>query len=59
MYTVKFIRSDGKKDECYYYKMLHDAEYHFHLFDDDDSDLYLSIILTKADTILQQHVFTK
>ena len=43
MYIVRFVRQDGKPDEEYYYRSLEDAEYHFHLFDADDSGLYKSI----------------
>ena len=43
MYIVRFVRQDGKPDEEYYYRSLEDAEYHFHLFDADDSGLYRRI----------------
>lgn len=45
MYIVRFVRKDGKADEEYYYQSLNDAEYHFHLFDNDDSGLYKWIML--------------
>lgn len=46
MYIVRFVRQDGKPDEEYYYRSLKDAEYHFHLFDADDSKIYLRIVLS-------------
>ena len=45
MYAVKFIRKDGQPDEVYYYHKKEDAEYHLHLFDNDDSGLYSNIVL--------------
>ncbi len=43
MYVVKFIHKDGQPDELYYYRRKEDAEYHLHLFDNDDSGLYTLI----------------
>ena len=40
MFSVRFVRKDGKPDEEYYYHTLQEAETHKKLFDDDDSDLY-------------------
>ena len=45
MYAVKFIRKDGQPDEIYYYHKEEDAEYHLHLFDNDDSGLYSNVVL--------------
>ena len=42
---VRFIRLDGRPDEEYYYSNRGDAEYHFNLFLNDDSNLYKSISL--------------
>lgn len=39
-YLVRFVRSDGQPDEIYSYAHRSDAEYHFGLFRDDDSELY-------------------
>ncbi len=47
MYVVKFIRKDGQPDELYYYHRREDAEYHLHLFDNDDSGLYAKVILSR------------
>ena len=49
IYVVRFIRKDGKPDENYYYQSLKDAEYHFHLFNDDNSGLYRTILLLEWD----------
>ena len=43
MYAVKFIRKDGQPDEIYYYHRKDDAEYHLHLFDNDESGLDYNI----------------
>ena len=43
MYITKFIRSDGKPDEDYYYYEEKDAINHLNLFFDDDSGLYKKI----------------
>ena len=45
MYAVKFIRKDGQPDEIYYYHKKEDAEYHLHLFDNDDSGLYSNVVM--------------
>lgn len=45
MYMVRFVRKDGKPDEEYYYQSRKDAEYHFHLFDNDDSVIYKEICI--------------
>ena len=39
-YLVRFVRRDGQPDEIYNYAHRSDAEYHFGLFRDDDSELY-------------------
>ena len=42
-YLVRFVRRDGQPDEIYdyaHYAHRSDAEYHFGLFRDDDSELY-------------------
>ena len=51
MYGVKFIRRDGQPDEIYYYHKKEDAEYHLHLFDNDDSGLYSNVILSILQTV--------
>ena len=48
LFIVRFIRRDGKPDEEYYYHTREDAERHFFLFRDDDSNLYWEIVLTHA-----------
>ena len=58
-YCVRFIRRDGQSDECYHYWHRDEAEHHFNLFHDDDSNLYDRIelifiagqLLSVADTI--------
>ena len=45
MYTVIFKRKDKKPDEIYYYEDIAEAKYHFELFKNDDSDLYIRIEL--------------
>lgn len=49
MYAVCFERRDGFPVEEYVYYRLEDAENHFHLFDDDDSELYNSISIIDED----------
>lgn len=49
MYVVRFIRKDGLPDEIYYYHKKEDAEYHLHLFDNDDSELYKEILLSSIE----------
>ena len=44
-YIVKFIRKDGKPDEEYYYMKIEDALYHYHLFENDTSNMYKDILL--------------
>ena len=48
---VRFVRKDGKPDEEYYYQSRKDAEYHFHLFDNDDSVIP---VITREDFIRYQ-----
>lgn len=45
MYIVRFVRADGRPNENYYYHNLKDAIFHFTLFKEDDSGLYLKIEL--------------
>lgn len=47
MYVVRFVRSDGRPNEEYWYRCLEDAEYHVSLFKDDESGLYLRIEISK------------
>lgn len=42
-YLVRFVRKDGQPDEIYDYAHRSDAEYHFGLFRNDDSGLYVRI----------------
>ncbi len=42
MYIVRFNRKDGGVEE-YFYHHLEDAQFHFDLFNEDDSELYESI----------------
>ena len=46
-YIVRFTRIDSKPEEEYYYNYLIDAEYHYKLFESDDSGLYSQIDLLK------------
>ncbi len=48
MYVVKFIRKDGQPDEIYYYHRREDAEYHLHLFDNDDPKIYIVILIERV-----------
>lgn len=48
VFTVCFVRKDGKPVEEYEYHSLDDAEKHFDLFLRDDSDLYSRIDLTET-----------
>ena len=59
MYAVIFLRRDGKPAESYYYNNFKDAEYHFDLFQGDDSCLYSKIELISEDneTILRTLAF--
>lgn len=45
MYTVIFKRKDNQPDEIFTYNSLEEAQYHFNLFKNDDSDLYSRIEL--------------
>lgn len=45
-YIVCFIRADGKPNEEYYYATLEEAQAHYNLFFDDDSELYKAIQIT-------------
>ena len=49
LYVVRFVRSDCKPDEEYYYQSEKDAMYHFNLFIDDSSNLYDCIIVETTD----------
>lgn len=52
-YCVRFVRRDAQPDECYHYWQREDAESHFNLFRDDDSDLYDHIdLLTIAGNLM-------
>ncbi len=52
-YCVRFIRRDGQADECYHYWHRDEAEHHFNLFHDDDSNLYDRIdLLTIAGNLM-------
>lgn len=53
MFVVRFVRADGKPDEEYWYHHLEDAEYHFRLFEGDDSALYAKIQLAKVDEFFE------
>lgn len=44
MYIVVFVRKDGKPKEEYYYNSKQQAEEHFNLFKNDDSELYDKIL---------------
>lgn len=61
VFTVKFIRRDKKPNEEYFYHAWEDAEYHFSLFRNDDSNLYEEIVLVQAseeaETILDRIKF--
>lgn len=54
MYITRFIRTDEKPEENYYYQTLEEAEKHLHLFDNDDSGLYrnISILDDQAGKVL-------
>lgn len=39
-YVVNFVRKDDMPNEDFWYAMRENAEEHFNLFKDDDSDLY-------------------
>ena len=57
-FIVRFIRVDGRPDEDYYYIRQEDAEYHYRLFLDDDSNLYRKIVVLRPNgDILEEHVF--
>ena len=45
MFVVRFVRKDDLHDEEYLYHKFEDAQMHFHLFDEDDSELYQNICL--------------
>jgi hypothetical protein len=47
MYIVKFACLDGSYEE-YFYHHLTDASFHFSLFDNDDSELYIDISLLEV-----------
>ena len=49
MYIVQFIRKDNQVNEEYLYRQYEQAQKHFMLFDDDDSDLYIKINLIEED----------
>mgnify|MGYP007070133511 CR=1 FL=1 len=60
-YIVRFVRKDGKPAEEYYYPDLQDAQYHFELFQDDDSGLYDRIEITdfsELKKLVKVHLFT-
>lgn len=43
MFITRFIRTDEKLEENYYYQTFEEAERHLYLFDNDDSGLYRNI----------------
>ena len=54
LFSVRFVRKDGKPDEVYQYHTLEEALAHLELFKNDDSDLYKTIDVineTAGDTI--------
>ncbi len=50
MFVLRFIRKDRKPVEEYYYHSEVDALSHLHLFTNDDSSLYESIVLISLKT---------
>ena len=48
MYVVRFVRTDGRPDEEYYYHILNDAVFHFNLFENDDSGIFSMIELLEV-----------
>lgn len=48
MYIVRFVRTDGKPNEVYYYQCYKDAKYHYELFVDEDVGIYSMLILEKT-----------
>ncbi len=56
MYNVRFVMNDGSSDQEYWYHQLKDADYHFHLFDEDDSGLYFCIEIQDEDNTLVRRI---
>jgi hypothetical protein len=54
MFIVRFIRSDNKPNEEYYYYSEDEARKHIELFKDDDSELYEKIVLLKWDNDIKE-----
>lgn len=59
MYLVRFVRKDKNDDKEYYYHHLADALYHFSLFSEDDSDLYLCIHLLELNNFEERTLSTQ
>lgn len=58
LYIVRFIRKDGKPNEEYYYPLIEQAEEHFFLFLNDDSELYSRIeLLDDSGSVIREKVF--
>ena len=54
MYYVRFISNDQHANEEYFYQKECDAIYHFDLFRDDDSGLYIEVELGYVDQMTDQ-----
>ena len=52
MFIVRFKRKDNATEEYFYHKYP-DAEYHFSLFIEDDSDIYSRIELLNEENLLE------
>lgn len=48
-FVLRFVRTDNKPNEDYYYATKEEAEEHYSLFQDDDSGLYSSIEIIEED----------
>lgn len=60
LYIVRFVRRDGRAAEEYYYPKIEQAEEHYSLFLDDDSELYTRIELTDYNgTLIKEIVFSE
>ena len=49
-YIVRFVRKDNKPVEDFFYRTFEVATSHFHLFKDDDPDLYMRIEIVDVTT---------
>lgn len=57
-YSVHFIRKDEQPEEIYFYNTPEEADWHLHLFDNDDSELYRKIeIKDRLGNVLDRIVF--